>query len=182
VKRGALEPVQFLSDEWLRRGTGTPIQTGCPAGTSLELVVSAGHHDEPVGTPGDIAPATAGHRLGEDDDMSRKRSASECPSCKQAPKEDESGRLTCACGTSWLRCRGIKGTPEEEDLLKQSGFIVAQDIQEDMYYVGPMGHIVHLYADNGWDSDKAGGEQSLEGYLAWIKDRLAAIETPTRSV
>ena len=106
--------------------------------------------------------------------MSRTRADSECATCKQAPREDESGRLTCACGTSWIRRCGIKGTSEEEALLKLSGF-TAQDVGGDVYYVGPYGHIIYLYADGTWDSDKAGAEQSLEDYLAWIRDRLAAL-------
>ena len=107
--------------------------------------------------------------------MSRTRSARECAACKQTPKDDESGRPTCACGTLWVRCWGIKGTPEEEKLLERSGFKLAQDIQGDVYYVGPMGHIIHLYAGDEWDSGKAPREQSLEDYLAWIRDRLAAL-------
>ena len=107
--------------------------------------------------------------------MSRTRSASECTTCKQTPTEDGSGHLTCACGIPWVRCWGIKGTPEEEALLERSGFTVAQDIQGDVYYVGPMGHIIHLYAGDEWDSDKASREQSLEDYLAWIRGRLAAL-------
>jgi hypothetical protein len=100
--------------------------------------------------------------------MSRTRAASECPTCKQSPKEDESGRLTCACGTTWFRACGVKGTPEEEAHLELSGFSAMQDVQGDVYYVMPEGgHILHLYAGGEWDSDKAAREQSLEDYLTW---------------
>ena len=104
--------------------------------------------------------------------MSRTRSASECATCKQAPREDEAGRLTCACGTLWVRGQGVNGTQEEEALLGESGFEVVADIQGDVYYVGPMGHIIHLYAGDEWDSDKASREQSLEDYLDWIRNGL----------
>lgn len=108
--------------------------------------------------------------------MNRTRSASECATCKQAPKEDESGRLTCACGTLWVRHLGVKGTPEEEALLELSGFTVAQDVQGDLYYVMPEGgHIIHLYPDGTWDSDQAGAEQSLGAYLTWISEKRAAL-------
>ena len=110
----------------------------------------------------------------DNDDMNRTRSASECATCNQAPKEDESGRLTCACGKTWLRCWGAKGTSEEEALLKLSGF-TAQDVGRDVYYVGPYGHIIYLYAGGEWDSDKAPRDQSLEDYLAWIREKLAEI-------
>ncbi len=110
--------------------------------------------------------------------MSRTRSASECATCKQTPREDESGRFTCACGTPWVRRWGIRGTPEEEALLKLSGFIFTLDIQGDTYYVGPLGHIVYLYSGGDWDSDKAPREQSLEEYLTWIKEKLAALSQP----
>jgi hypothetical protein len=91
-----------------------------------------------------LIPAMHGCRLGDNYEMNRTRSASECATCKQAPKEDESGRLTCACGALWVLRWGIKGTPEEEALLEQSGCRVTQDIQGNVYYVGPAGHIIYL--------------------------------------
>jgi hypothetical protein len=120
-------------------------------------------------------PAMHRSCLGDNQEMSRARSACECPACKQTPKEDESGRLTCACGTPWVRCWGVKGTPEEEALLEPSGFRVAEGVQGDVYYVGPYGHIIRLYAGGEWDSDKAPREQSLEDYLSWITEKLAAL-------
>jgi len=42
-----------------------------------------------------------------------------------------------------------------------------------VHYVGPVGHIIHLYVGDKWDSDKASREQSLEGYLTWIREKLA---------
>jgi hypothetical protein len=107
--------------------------------------------------------------------MNRTRSAGECPTCKQAPKEDESGRLTCACGIWWFRRSRVKGTPEEEALLEQSGFRVAE-VPGDVYYLMPEGgHIIYLYSDGTWDSDKAPRGQPLEDYLAWIREKLAAV-------
>lgn len=38
LKRGPLEPLQLLLDQWRTRKTGTPIQTGRPAGILLERV------------------------------------------------------------------------------------------------------------------------------------------------
>jgi hypothetical protein len=108
--------------------------------------------------------------------MNRTRSASECATCRQAPKEDDSGRFTCACGILWVGRWGIKGTQEEEALLKLSGF-AAQDVGGDVYYVGPYGHIIYLYAGGEWDSDKAQRDQSLEDYLAWIREKLAEISS-----
>jgi len=116
-----------------------------------------------------------GRGLGDNSEMNRTRSASECATCKQAPKEDESGRLTCACGTPWVRCWGVKGTPEEEALLEQNAFRVTQDVQGDVYYVGPYGHIIHLYASGEWNSDKAPREQSLDDYLASMREKRAAL-------
>ena len=44
------------------------------------------------------------------------------------------------------------------------------------YYDMPEGaHIIHLYADGTWDSDKAGAEQSLEAYLTWIREKRSAL-------
>jgi hypothetical protein len=114
------------------------------------------------------------NRLGDNDEMDRKRSSGECPVCEEAPKYDGAGRLTCACGTSWERCWGIKGTPEEEALLEQSGFSATQDVQGDVYYFW-RGHIIHPYANGEWNSDKALREQSLVDYLASIRETRAEL-------
>jgi len=109
--------------------------------------------------------------------MNRARSASECATCRQAPKEDESGRFTCACGILWVRRWGINGTQEEEALLERIGFVVRQDAQGDVCYDMPEGaHIIHLYADGTWESDKAGAEQSLGAYLTWIREKRTALQ------
>ena len=63
---------------------------------------------------------------------------------------------------------GVKAAPNTEAILEQSEFHFQEDASGDKYYVGPVGHIVHVYADGTWDSDKAGAEQSLEKYLARI--------------
>jgi hypothetical protein len=106
--------------------------------------------------------------------MSRTRSATECSTCRQTPEEDESGRLLCACGTLWVRRWGIKGTPEGEAVLELSGFKVTQ-VGEHIYYIGPYGHIIYLYAGGEWCSDKAPREQSLEDYLKCIRETLVAL-------
>lgn len=94
-----------------------------------------------------------GPRLRDNHEMRRTRSAGECATCKKTPSEDASGRLTCACGTPWVRRWGIKGTPEEEDLLQRSGFEVTQHCKGDVYYVVPNGPIIHLYAGDEWNSE-----------------------------
>lgn len=122
-----------------------------------------------------------GRGLGDNGEMNRTRSASECATCKQAPKEDESGRLTCACGTLWVRRLGIKGTPEEEAPLELSGFRVTQNVQGDVYCVGPYGHIIHLYASGEWNSDRAPREQSLDDYLAWMREKQISLNAEWKS-
>jgi len=97
-------------------------------------------------------------------------------SAKQLPKENESGQLICGCGKVWQFCRSVRGTPEEETRLVSNGFHFAQGPRGEVWYVlQEGGHIIHLYADGTWDSDKAGAESSLETYLTWIKEKRAAI-------
>jgi len=105
----------------------------------------------------------------------RERAQSHCPICKKVPKENENGNITCSCGTRWVRRRGVRGTPEEEARFERVGFQWTVDIRGDGYYVLPEGHIVHLYPDGTWDSDKAALGASLEEYLDWIEEKLALI-------
>ena len=60
-----------------------------------------------------------------------------------------------------------------ESRLEGYGFHYARDQQNDEYYVRPAGHIIHLYRDGSWDSDKADGGWSLDKYLTWIRQKAA---------
>lgn len=101
-----------------------------------------------------------------------------CPVCKQLPKEDENGRLTCACGTEFEGRLSIRGTPEEEASLERAGFKIAQDIRGNVYYFLPEGsHLIELYSDGTWYSDKAASGSSMEEYFAWLREKRAAIDS-----
>ena len=67
-----------------------------------------------------------------------------------------------------------RGTEDEERWLADHGFHFKEDADGDLYYVGPLGHIIHLYPKGEWGSDKAGGCDSLEEYVLWLAARLAA--------
>jgi hypothetical protein len=67
-----------------------------------------------------------------------------------------------------------RGMEAEERWLAGYDFYFQKDANEDLYYVGPLGHIIHLYPEGEWDSDKAGSCESLEEYLSWLATRLAA--------
>ena len=102
--------------------------------------------------------------------MNRTRAESRCAVCKELPKEHQSGRLTCACGRVWRRLIGEEGAGKEKALLELNGFEMTRDCQGDVYYVLPgAGHIIHLYSNGTWDSDKAADDWSLDEYLAWLK-------------
>jgi hypothetical protein len=82
-------------------------------------------------------------------------------------------RRACNPPSWWTKSE--KGKEEEQLLLESKGFQVAEDCRGDIYYVLPEGgHILHLYADGTWDSDKAPPDWSLEEYFAWLEPRLAA--------
>lgn len=67
-------------------------------------------------------------------------------------------------------CIGQKGTQTEEYLLQSAGFERVEDVQGDVYYVGPFGHIVWLSPHNEWYSDKAPQWSTyLDAYLRWIR-------------
>jgi hypothetical protein len=108
--------------------------------------------------------------------MARKwTSVSRCPDCKKVPYSDGSGKLVCDCGTrTWWRIqdKGVRGTEADIALLARYGFNEEKDIQGDVYYVGPLGHIVHLYPDGTWHSDKAAENSNFEEYLKWVSEGL----------
>jgi hypothetical protein len=93
-----------------------------------------------------------------------------CPDCNKAPKEED-GALTCDCkGRTWQYRRSEKGTEEEEKRLAQNGFQFAESVDGDIYYLGPLNHIIHLYRDGEWDSDEAPAScGSLEEYFERLR-------------
>jgi hypothetical protein len=85
-----------------------------------------------------------------------------------------SRRRACNPPSWWTKSE--KGKEEEQLLLESKGFQIAEDCRGDIYYVLPEGgHILHLYADETWDSDKAPPGLSLEEYLAWLEPLLAGV-------
>ena len=109
--------------------------------------------------------------------IARTRRSGICPDCTGLPKEDASGVVLCACGRRWYRTWAVKGTEQETANLKRCGFELTQDCQGDNYYCGPMGHIIELYADGAWNSDKADPNASLREYL----DRIEYVLGPSYS-
>jgi hypothetical protein len=103
--------------------------------------------------------------------MERKWASARCPDCKKVPYQDGSGKLVCDCGrrTFWHK-KGVKGSEADIALLTKYGFNEAKDIQDDIYYVGPLGHIVHLYPEGSWYSDKAAEGSDFEKYLKWVSE------------
>jgi hypothetical protein len=96
---------------------------------------------------------------------------SECHICNEVPKRDRHGSFRCRCNKLWQVRVGLPGTPDEEARLKQHGFEKERDAGGDTYYVLPnSGHIIHLYTDGTWHSDKAAKGSSLENYLSWIEE------------
>jgi hypothetical protein len=97
-----------------------------------------------------------------------------CPDCEETPTPDEHGLLKRSCGQTWTRELSVKGSSEEEIALTRLGFQEAKDIDGNLYYVLPAGaHIVNLYADGTWYSDKAAPGSALKDYLLWIEAALA---------
>lgn len=92
-----------------------------------------------------------------------------CPDCNEVPKEKD-GILTCGCSRTWQHLRAERGTAEEERRLADNGFEYATSADGDLYYVGPLDHIIHLYPNGEWDSDKAPANcSSLETYFELLR-------------
>lgn len=98
--------------------------------------------------------------------MPRTFASAKCPDCRKVPYLDGStGRLVCDCGTrTWWAKKGIRGTEEERAWLAAKGFEEATDVQGDVYYVGPLGHIIWLFDNGTWSGGKAPEGISLESY------------------
>ena len=104
----------------------------------------------------------------------RKRATGQCPDCKGTPKASEDGRLRCRCaGKVWSGRKGVRGSDEEDIILTTAGFTMTADIQGDVYYLGPFGHIVWLFPEGEWFADKAPAEcTSLEEYVIGVKKAM----------
>jgi hypothetical protein len=109
--------------------------------------------------------------------MSRTLAESRCPDCKVAYTPGSPG---CGCGKRWLRCRGEKGTEDEQRFLASKGFQLAQDVDGDIYYVAPEGPIIWLYPDGEWSGSAVPAHcKSLEEYLDWFEEKSARIRNLT---
>ena len=57
---------------------------------------------------------------------------------KEIPKLDTNGTLSCACKDKrWVKRKGARGTEEERLMLTGKGFREAEDLDGDVYYLGP---------------------------------------------
>lgn len=105
--------------------------------------------------------------------VNRKRRSNICPDCKQAPKTNNEGKTACGCkGKTWHPVRTVSGTADEESMLKPAGFERTKDVADNIYYVGPLGHIIVFYPDGTWDSDKAADEWTMGEYLQWLQETI----------
>ena len=108
--------------------------------------------------------------------MNRTRAASSCDVCKEVPKENPSGVLTCACGSSWSLRRGERGTEEDHRLLTSKGFHLAEVNGDAYYFLPEAGHILYLYPEGEWECAEAPKRcRTLEEYLAYLEPLLTAI-------
>jgi len=68
------------------------------------------------------------------------------------------------------RCKGQRGAEEEHEFLTSNRFHLEEDREGDVYYVGPLGHLIWLCASDYWFADKAPAEYtSIEQYLSYLK-------------
>jgi hypothetical protein len=112
--------------------------------------------------------------------MNRTRVANLCPACNEVPQFRD-GTYKCACGKSWQRIPSLRGSEGEEKWLADNCFEFTQDVVGNIYYVGPLGHIIYLYPDGAWDSDKAPPScTSLEEYIALLSASDCGLALATR--
>ena len=84
------------------------------------------------------------------------------------PKSVNEGFLRCACPDKrWGRTPGVKGTPEEEELLKAHGFQFARSADGAEYYFGSQSRLVWFNYVGSWSSDPSPSrpDMTLEEYL-----------------
>ena len=100
--------------------------------------------------------------------MTRKWSSRKCNECNQTPRANADGVFVCGCGKAWIGELGVEAEEGEKAFLANNGFSKAVDVKGDVYYVGPLGHIIWLFADGTWHSDKAREGSTMEDYLSWL--------------
>ena len=100
--------------------------------------------------------------------MSRNWSDGRCPDCGQKLTSGKDGFLSCACPAKrWERVAGVKGKPEDEELLNAHGFWFARSGNGAEYYVGPYNRLVWFNHDGTWSSEPSPSrpDTPLEDYL-----------------
>jgi hypothetical protein len=115
--------------------------------------------------------------------MPRKRTSFDCPDCNQRPNGDRQGRLVCACGREYFNFnkRGIAGSPEEQELLRQNRWELKKDEKsDDSCWLGPddvfpVRAKLYLYQDGTWESVAHEKAEILEDYLTWYSDQVRII-------
>lgn len=101
-----------------------------------------------------------------------------CPDCRQVPRLDTNNIGRCGCnGKSYKYDISVAGAEDERAELARNGFTDATDITGNVYYVGPWGHIVELFADATWYSDKAPEGITLDEYLKQLAKNKASLST-----
>lgn len=102
----------------------------------------------------------------------RTRASRSCPDCHEVPTKLGRRAATCGCpGRTWHWADGIAATEEEEARLSRAGFVREQSGEGDVYYRGPLEHILRFYEDGTWDSARAPLGLTLDGYLLWVRAR-----------
>lgn len=82
------------------------------------------------------------------------------------PHRNSIGVFSCACKDKvWQPTQGVTGTEEEREMLANKGYVQAEDITGDIYYVGPYNRIIWLFADGTWRGDKIAEGRTLEAFL-----------------
>jgi hypothetical protein len=105
--------------------------------------------------------------------MTRKWLARKCNECNQLPTANVTGIFVCSCGKTWAGLLGIEADEQEQEFLSINGFSTTVDRQGDVYYTGPYGHIIWLFPDDTWYSDKARDGSSMGEYLNWLSENLS---------
>jgi hypothetical protein len=106
--------------------------------------------------------------------MARQRETVRCPNCGGVPSLNAEGMWVCGCRDStWFEKHTVDGSEQEKRLFARNGLEEVKLRNETYYWSPKSGHLLYLFDDETWYSDKAPRELlTLNDYMNWYREHI----------
>jgi hypothetical protein len=111
----------------------------------------------------------------ESDSMTRHLPLVTCTDCWSTPFLNAEGMWVCGCrDKTWLEKHTVDGSEQEKLLFARNGLAEIKLRHETYYWSPKSGHLLYLFDDGTWYSDRAPKELvTLNEYMNWYREHIA---------